>query len=83
MHQYKKGIESMTAGILKYPCGVMKYFIVENVNNLKLLEIKRLIKFNALGNKGYIEKKEAVVTLELFLSELEKGVEDLNLQHLL
>ena len=57
MHQYKKGIESMTAGILKYPCCIMKYFIVENVNNWKLLEIKRLIKFTALGNKEYIEKK--------------------------
>ena len=83
--QYKKGIESVAAGILKYPCCVMKYFIAENVN-LKLPEVRSLIKFTdlgSIGSKGYIEKQEAVVTLELFLAELEKGVEDLNLGHFL
>ena len=61
----------------------MNNFIAENVN-LKLLEVWNLIKLTGLGSigsKGYIEKQEAVLTLELFLAELEKGAEDLNLGH--
>ena len=83
--QYKKGIESVAAGILKYPSCVMKYFIAENVN-LKLPEVRSLIKFTDFGSidsKGYMEKQEAVMILELFLAELEKSVEDLNLEHFL
>ena len=63
----------------------MNNFIAGNVN-LKLLEVRNLIKLTGLGSIGskeYIEKQEAVLTLELFLAELEKGVEDLNLGHFL